>query len=157
MARKTVNLPAMFDLITDLDPKFYFAYWLGAWAIGDSGEPEAAVALLAKGGRHNPDAYDYAYLTGFIHFLFRHDYSAAAASFEKAATFPDAPRFARTMAARMYQKQGKDELALQTWQTLYERATDPNTKRIAKRNVERIQAELRHERPRAIRNDGKAT
>jgi tetratricopeptide (TPR) repeat protein len=154
-AKKTVNLPQMFDLITDLDPQFYFAYWLGTWAIGDSGDADAAVALLKKGARLNPQAFDYPYLQGFAEFLFRRDYRAAAQSFERAARYPDAPRFARTMAARMYQKQGQDTLALQTWQRLYANATDANTRGIAKRNIARIEAEMKHERPRAIRIDTK--
>jgi tetratricopeptide (TPR) repeat protein len=152
-AKKTVNLPAMFDLITDLDPRFYFAYWLGTWALGDSGDTAAAVALLQKGARLNPQAYDYPFLEGFVQFLVRRDFQAAAASFERAASFPEAPRFARTMAARMYQKQGKDELALSTWRRLYANATDASTKSIAKRNVERIVADMRHELPRAIKID----
>src|SRR5688500_17008747 len=31
--KRCVNLAPMFQLITDLDPQFWFAYWLGAWAL----------------------------------------------------------------------------------------------------------------------------
>lgn len=148
-AKKTMNLPAMFDLITDLDPQFWFAYWLGAWAIGDAGEHDAAVALLDKGQRLNPQDYNYPYLLGFVHFLYRHDYAAAAAAFEHAATLPDCPRFASTMAARMHQRQGQDHLALAIWKNLYDKATDKTTKQIAKNNVERIEAEMKGLRPRS--------
>jgi tetratricopeptide (TPR) repeat protein len=150
-AKKTVNLPAMFDLITDLDPQFWFAYWLGGWAIGDSGDHDGSVALLKKGQQLNPQDYNYPYILGFVYFLFKHDYPAAARSFTEAATFPEAPRFAQTMAARMYQHEGQDALALNIWRNLYEKATDKATKQIAKSNVERIEAEMKGLRPRAMK------
>ena len=137
--KKVVNLAAMFDLITDLDPQFWFAYWLGAWAIGDSGEPDAAVKLLQKGARLNPGDYNYPYLEGYVRFLFQRDYAGAAASFERAAA----------LAARKHQKTGNDDLALRTWQTLYQNATDNTTRRIAKNNVERILAEMQGAQERA--------
>lgn len=149
--KKTVNLPQMFDLITDLDPQFYFAYWLGAWAIGDSGDSAAAIALLEKGERLNPQDYNYPFLRGFVRFLFATDFAGAARDFEKASTFAEAPRFAQTMAARMHQKTGKDDLALRLWQNMHKQATDGPTRQIAKRNIERIEAEMKGERDRAFR------
>ena len=149
MGKKTVNLPAMFDLITDLDPQFWFAYWLGAWAIGDGGDPDSAVALLQKGQKLNPTDYNYPYLLGFVFFLFKHDYPLAAEYFTQAAKLPECPRFAETMAARMYQHEGQDTLALKIWENLYEKATDKTTRTIAKNNVDRIKAELAGKRPRA--------
>jgi hypothetical protein len=151
MAQKTVNVPQMFDLITDLDPKFYFAYWLGTWAIGDAGDGRGAVKLLEKGERLNPGDYQYPYLMGFAKFLFLTDFAGAAKDFERAAVLPGAPRFAQTMAARMLQKTGQDDLALRLWQNMYNQATDKATKQIAKRNVERIEAEMKGERERAFR------
>lgn len=148
-AKKTVNLPAMFDLITDLDPQFWMAYWMGAWSIGDAGDPDAAIALLQKGARLNPTDFNYPYLEGYVRFLFLGDFKGAAAAFDKATTFPEAPRFAKTMAARMYQKTGQDHLALQLWQNMYKQATDKPTRQIAKNNIDRIEAEMRGERKRA--------
>ena len=144
--REMVNLDAMFGLITDLDPKFWFAYWLGAWALGDNDQVDAALRLLEKGERLNPDYLHYPYLQGFIRFLFLRDHVGAAACFERAATRPiaeweDQKRFARSLAARMYQEQGKDNLALKIWQDLT-KSPDRATAAIARRNVKRIQDEL---------------
>jgi tetratricopeptide (TPR) repeat protein len=149
--RRAVNLAPMFNLITDLDPRFWFAYWLGAWALGDNKEADAAIALLQKGEKANPTDYNYAYLQGFIQFLERKDYPAAYQAFDRATKFPDAPRFAKTMAARMLQKEGLDQQALQIWMGIYETAQDKVTKDIAKRNVERIQQEMKGEAPRAYK------
>lgn len=144
--RDMVNLDAMFGLITDLDPTFWFAYWLGAWSLGDNGQTAEALALLEKGERLNPAYLNYPYLQGFVRFLFMGDYVGAAACFERAATRPiaeweDQKRFARSLAARMYQKQGNDVLALQIWEDLA-KSPDRATADIAKRNVARIKAEM---------------
>lgn len=152
-SRKMVNLDAMFMLITDLDPKFWFAYWLGAWALSDDGQPDRALALLKAGEARNPDHLHYPYLQGFINFLYMGDYEEAAACFERAHTKPiveweDQRRFCKTMAARMYQKVGKDELALKVWQNLYANATDRSLKDIARRNIERVEAEMKGLRPK---------
>jgi hypothetical protein len=149
--KHAVNLDAMFELITNLDPKFYFAYFLGTWALSDNHQPEAACALLNKGQRLNPTDYNYPYLRGFVQFLFQHDYAAAAKSFAETTRYPGAPRFAWTLQARMEQTEGKDDLALSIWRGLAERAPDENTRAIAKKNVERILAEISGQRPRAFK------
>lgn len=150
--RRFVNLAPMFDLITDLDPQFWFAYWLGAWALVDAEEPDAAVTLLKKGHRLNPTDYNYPYLEGFVQFLGREDYPAAAKAFELAATLPDAPRFATSMAARMHEHTGQAGLSLQIWRGLADNPdTDAHTRSIAKKNVERILAEMRGEKPKAFK------
>lgn len=148
--KRCVNLGPMFQLITDLDPQFWFAYWLGAWALEDNDESDAAVALLKKGAAKNPTDYNYPYLEGYIQYLGRHDQAAAAKAFERAAGLPEAPRFARTMAARMYEEQNQGGLALAIWRNLSEHAEDRHTREIAKRNVERILAELAGQAPKAF-------
>ncbi|HEY9723053.1 MAG TPA: hypothetical protein V6D47_13670 [Oscillatoriaceae cyanobacterium] len=147
------NLGPMFGLITDLDPHFWFAYWLGAWALGDNHQADTAIAILKKGEARNPNDYNYPYLEGFIHFLDRHDYTDAATCFLRAAALPGAPRFARSMAARMVETEGKEQLALQLWQGIYSNAADAATKAIAKRNVQRVEAEIAGKRPPTFKPD----
>jgi hypothetical protein len=55
------------------------------------------------------------------------------------------------MAARMLQKEGLDEQALKIWQGIYASAQDKVTKDIARRNVERIEAEMKGAAPRAFK------
>lgn len=149
--KRCVNLGPMFQLITDLDPQFWFAYWLGAWALEDNHETDAAVALLRKGAAKNPEDYNYPYLEGFIQYLARHDRLAAARAFEQAAGLPGAPRFAKSMAARMYEEQDQGALALSIWRSLAENAGDRHTREIAQRNVERILKELAGQAPKAFK------
>jgi hypothetical protein len=130
------------------------AYWLGAWALSDDGQAQAAIRLLQDGERRNPDYLHYPYLQGYIYFLYLNDYVMAAKAFERAHTKPivewdDQRRFCKTLAARMYQRQGKDSLALKVWQALYADAAERSLKDIAKRNIERIEAEMRGERKKS--------
>jgi hypothetical protein len=151
---KFMNLPAAFRLITRLDSHFWFAYWLGAFALGDSHEPDAAITMLRWGEQNNPDDYNYPYLAGFVNFAFAKDHQAAANCFERSATKPNASRFARTMAARMYQTEGQDALALGMWQSVLKGAEaegDKSLIAIAKRNVSRIQQEMAGLRKPAFR------
>jgi tetratricopeptide (TPR) repeat protein len=146
--RTMVNLEEMFTLITDLDPRFWFAYWLGAWALSDDGQADAALRLLERGENANPQDLNYPYLQGFILFLMKRDHQAAARCFERAATKPVAEwesqrRFARAMAARMYREEGKPALALEIWRNILENASDRALAEIAKTNIRRIEAELR--------------
>jgi tetratricopeptide (TPR) repeat protein len=154
--RTMVNLEEMFTLITELDPRFWFAYWLGAWALSDDGQADAALRLLERGEAANPQDLNYPYLQGFILFLMKRDHIAAARCFERAATKPVAEwesqrRFARAMAARMYREDGKPALALEIWRNILENATDRALADIAKTNIRRIEAELRGEAPETHR------
>jgi tetratricopeptide (TPR) repeat protein len=145
--RQMHNLDRMVGLITDLDPKFWFAYWLGAWALADNLQVDAALRILERGEERNPQEANFPYLQGFIQFLVRSDYPAAAACFLRAAEkpildWPEQQRFARSMAARMYRQGGQTELALQLWRGLYEQAGDKALRDIAARNVARLEAEI---------------
>lgn len=151
------NMAPMLHLITDLDPHFYYAYFLGAWALGDSGDPKEAVVMLRKAAKHNPTDWHYPYLEGFIQFLFLKDDPAAVAALERAGRMPGAERFCWTMAARIRQKMGQDQDALGIWRQLAESATDAFTRNIAKRNVARIEAEMKGLRPKAFRPEPPAS
>lgn len=149
--RRAANLKPMLDLITQLDPKFEFAYWLGGWALLDNGEPEAAVSLLSAAARANPQDWRYLYWRGMLRFLGTADYLAAAADFKKVQAIPGAPRFAGALEARMYQTAGRDEFALGVWRSMAESATDGATREIARRNLARVKEELAGKRPKAFR------
>lgn len=152
--KRAVNLDAMLGLITDLDPKFYFAYFLGSWALADNGQVDAAVALLEKGAaahRGEASEYQYPYLQGYMHFLYRRDYMAAARSFERTLRLPNAPANTRGFIARMYQTSGQDELALGVWRAMHASATDATTREIARKNIARVEAEMAGLKKRSFR------
>lgn len=132
------NLSPILNLIVDLDPRFKPAYDLGALALADSGQVDAAVALLDKGAKHHPNDYWFPYQAGFTLFFFGDDYLRAAGYYERAAAMPSAPPAARYFVARMYEKATRKDLAIETWQRIFAGSRDPSVRRVAKNSLKRL-------------------
>ncbi len=132
------NLYPLLSAIVELDPRFHAAYELGALALGDSGDPMAAVRLLSKGARRDPANWWFPYHTGMTLFFFSDDALLAARYFERAAEIPGAPPEAGYFAARMYEKGQRKELAVATWRAIYQGADNPSIREVAKRGLEKL-------------------
>lgn len=132
------NMAPMLRFITDLDPRFCYVYQLGGWALADAGQADEAAKLLDLGYRRLPRVADISFQRGFLEFLYRHDYLAAAHWFLEASRLPDAPPRAKHMAAAMYSRVNKTDLALATWEDIREHAKDAVTRRIAERAIARM-------------------
>jgi hypothetical protein len=103
-------------IVTDLDPRFEAAYVFGAFVLGQElRQPEAGLALLEKGRRANPDSWRLAFETGFLHYVCRRDYDAAARLFVQAARLPDHPDYVERFAAFASQRAGNDDVAILLW------------------------------------------
>lgn len=126
------NLYPLLDLITDLDPRFRPAFEMGALALGDSGKPMEAVALLDKGAKTAPQDEWFPHQAGLILFFYGDDPMRAARYFERAARMPNARPASAYFAARMYAAADRRDLALQTWQRVYATAKDPSVKQVAR-------------------------
>ncbi|MGE5708265.1 MAG: tetratricopeptide repeat protein [Bacteroidota bacterium] len=135
------GVPPMITFLTDLDPRFSYAYQFGAWVLGDLEREEEGIALLDKGYRRLPDDPQIPFQRGFVEFLFRKNYLEAARWFLVADRMPNAPPRAKRMAAAMYARSNKQDLARNTWQQIYQSAADEQTRRIAKHALERLQRE----------------
>src|ERR687896_1986324 len=78
--RKTYDLLyPLLDITTSLDPDFLLAYRMGAIFLsepypGGAGRPDLAVALLEKGTRARPDAWQLPHDIGFVYFWSHRDY-----------------------------------------------------------------------------------
>lgn len=136
--RRFHNLGPLLNLIVDLDPRFKPAYDLGSLALADSGQVDAAVALLEKGARHHPTDYWFPYQAGFTLFFFGGDYLRAAGYFERSAALPGAPPEARYFVARMYEQATRKDLAVQVWQRILESSADPSVRQVAKNSLARL-------------------
>jgi tetratricopeptide (TPR) repeat protein len=64
----------MLDAITTLDPHFIFPYVFGGvYVLMDTGEIDAAVALLEKGYAANPDSWELPFYLGWVYWMYKSD------------------------------------------------------------------------------------
>ena len=143
--QKYHNVYPVLDLVTDLDPQFEGAYVMGAMALGDNGEADAAETLWAKGVRANPAKWQYPYQAGISLFLFgnRHDqYLRAAELLGQAAALPGAPPEARYMEAKMYHDTARGEMAVAIWKDLYLNSPSAEERGVAERTLRKLKVPL---------------
>lgn len=135
------NVYPVVDLATDLDPRFYGAYVMGAMALGDNGQADESEALWNKGVRANPTDWQYAYMAGMSLFLFGNrpdQYLRAADLFRKAAALPGAPKEARFMEARMYDVSQRRDMAIALWKETYLHAPEAEARAVAARTLRKM-------------------
>jgi len=130
------TLAPLLDMTTTLDPKLVIAYEWGSTFLqqpppSGAGDDEAAIALIRKGIRSNPDDWHLYFTLGFIQYLGLHDYLAAAKTFEEGSKVPNAHPWMRIMAAKMLSDAGNIETARYMWQNIYNESADKNLKQNA--------------------------
>lgn len=147
-------LAPLLDLTTSLDPHLVVAYEFGAFFLAQkppqgAGDPDAAVRLVQKGIRENPERWRLYFNLGFIHYIERHDYEAAAKAFETGSQNPNALPWMKTMAARMRERSGDLETARYMWTNIYETSTQTTMKENAREHLIaiKVQDDLQHLRP----------
>jgi hypothetical protein len=133
-------LEPLLNLTTSLDPHLVVAYEFGAFFLAQdppqgAGDPDAAVRLVEKGIRDNPERWRLYFNLGFIHYIERHDFEAAAKAFEAGAQNPEAHPWMKTMAAKMREKAGDLATARYMWSNIYESATEGTMKENAKQHL----------------------
>lgn len=155
------------DVLTDLDPKFAYAYQvagtiLGVWA---KRVPES-VAILTKGQRENPTVWQLPFYLGYDYYYELHDPVAAARYFRLAAALPEAPGYLPKLAARMTVEAGDPDAALEFLQRLYQQVQDDRLKEglaermkqvVAERDIQFLEEGLRRYQARYGKRPGKLT
>ena len=122
-------LAPLLDITVTLDPKLQPAYKFGSIFLAQkppqgAGRPDLAVHLVERGIKEIPDDWNLYFHLGFIHYMERHDYIAAAEAFERGSQVPGAHPFLKLLAARMRSQGGDRETARVLWQNIYE--TNPD-------------------------------
>jgi tetratricopeptide (TPR) repeat protein len=121
-------LVRLFEMITTLDPRFLGVYEFAAVVL-PAVDGQAAVALLEKGIRANPDQWYLHQQLAYIYWQ-RGDYLAAADAFRRGARMTTA-RWMEYMAERM-ERQGDDpHVARAMYTRMYEQAQDEQVKQWA--------------------------
>jgi len=129
-------LAPLLDITTTLDPHLVVAYEWGSTFLNQpppsgAGDDAAAVALIRKGIRNNPNEWHLYFTLGFIQYLGQHDYLGAAKTFEEGSKVPNAHPWMRLMAAKMLTDAGSIETARYMWQNIYNESTDESLKQNA--------------------------
>ncbi|NRA04251.1 MAG: hypothetical protein HRU00_16790 [Myxococcales bacterium] len=102
---------ALAELVTDIDPGFTSVYVLMNTLLESlCGEPDAAIALLDKGLRHN-DYWRLHFLQGFNYFFHKHDYARAATQMQLAAE-RGGPAYLPLLVTRLYTEAGSLDTAI---------------------------------------------
>ena len=124
------------DVITELDPRYIDAYWMGALImILDNDDLEGGIALLEKGADRNPDKWILPYLAAWECYH-AGQFDCAVAFFERAAATPGAPVVVSRMRAGMLAASGDLRQALGMWRAILEDpGADAQSVRIAERKV----------------------
>lgn len=128
------------SIVTDLDPRFLQPYIFGALVLAQElKRTDEGLALLEKGMRANPESWLLAFETGFIHYVCRHDYEAAARYFVRASRLPNHPEYVDRFAAFASQKSGNAGMAILLWKRVL--ATGNKYMRdVALRELNRLEA-----------------
>ena len=137
-------LAPLLDITTDLDPKLVVAYEYGATFLAPkpptgAGLPDHAVELVEKGIRANPDKWRLYYCLGFLHYMERKDYEAAAQAFLRGSQVPNAHPWLRLLAGKMAQKANDTQTARMMWTATYDTSQDESIKENAAQHLIAIQ------------------
>lgn len=130
------------DVLTDLDPKFAYAYQatgstLGVWA----NLPRESVAILEKGFKENPSVWQLPFYLGYDYYYELHDPATAAKYLRLASELPGAPDYLPRLAARMTVEAGDPEAALEFLQRLYQQVQDERLKEGLAARIKEVVAE----------------
>ncbi|MDP3992717.1 MAG: hypothetical protein Q8Q05_00660 [bacterium] len=118
------KLAELFNVVTDLSPKFHQAYQTGLIILPGEGFPNEAIALGEKGKQSLPDSWEMPYYTGLVHHIYKKDFVSAAKEFQLAATKKDAPPITQYFAGIYYKEADQRQLAYQIFKTVHETTKD---------------------------------
>lgn len=126
------------DIVTTLDPKFVRVYEVGGLALCTLVVmPEESNALLEKGIKHNPQAWQLPFYLGInYYFEFDNDIKAGE-SVARAARLPGAPEYLSGLAARLYVSAKAPQNAVELLASLYEQAQDGEAKQVLEQRLKR--------------------
>jgi hypothetical protein len=137
--RRYPYLYHMFDITTDLDPKFIPVYTLGTILLTtDARENDMAIKLLLKGMRDNPNLWQIPFTIGFIYYVHKKSPEKAYKWFLIASYKKDAPEMVQKFATwTMYKAKG-EELTLRLYLRLYEISSSEIFREKAIKGIEKV-------------------
>ncbi len=139
-------LAPLLQITTQLDPRLTVAYEFGSIFLTQpppqgAGDPDAAINLVQYGITQNPDDWRLYYNLGFIYYLDKKNYLAAAKAFDQGSKVPNAHPFLKVLAARMAERGGEVETARLLWTTTYESTQDKQIRENAISHLRALQVD----------------
>jgi tetratricopeptide (TPR) repeat protein len=139
-------LDPLLDITVSLDPKLEPAYKFGSIFLAQkppqgAGRPDLAVQLVERGIKEFPNDWHLYFHLGFINYIEKQDYIAAAEAFERGSRVPGAHPWLKVLAANMRQHGGDRQTARFLWQNVY----DTNTDKMIRNNALEHIAALRYD------------
>lgn len=114
---------AMMRIIAEMDPSDTEAFTVGAWLMDSLDREEEAQAFLEKGLALNPGSYDLYGELGMRYFH-NENYEKSIEYYEKAVSFEDCPDVTWHGLAHAYEKSGRIDKAIETWELIDVREPD---------------------------------
>lgn len=134
------KLAEMFNLVTDLSPKFSAAYRHGLLILPGEGFTDEAIALGKKGEKNLPNDWQVPYYTGLVYHVYKKDYLSAAKEFDRAASLPGAPAITKLFSAIYYQNADRRQTAYAIFKTVAETTDDSFVRERAIKYVGHLEA-----------------
>jgi len=115
--RELAAIENLFNVVTELDPRFIEAYKFGNFILGDEGDDqEAALRLLDRGIVKNyRRTYIIPYEAVFVTLMSLKDYDRARFYVNLAMKAPDCPEYVGRMLYYIEAEKGNYEIALERW------------------------------------------
>jgi tetratricopeptide (TPR) repeat protein len=124
------------DIVTTLDPQFVRAYEAGGLALCTLVVlPEESNALLEKGMKHNPQAWQLPFYLGINYYFEFGDDEKAGEYIARAARLPGAPEYLSGLAARLYVSAKAPQNAVELLASLYEHAADGEARQVLEQRL----------------------
>lgn len=140
--KKYPQLYPILDLVTDLDPKFEYAYEVGGIILSVYAKRiDESIAILKKGDEEELGYWELPFYLGFNYFYYLGDYTTAADYIVRASEMPRSPAYLPKLAARLHAQAGNPETALEFLYRVYEATEDENVKKELEERMKDVMVE----------------
>ncbi len=135
-------LEHIFSVIAELDPRYRDPYEVGSLiALYEARNLDLALKILDLGLAKNPDQWIFPFQAGHYAQMAK-DYELARKYYEKAMKIPGAADIVKRLYAAASFKTMDLKTSWETWQEIYQTATDERVKEIAIRHLYRVKAAM---------------
>ncbi|MFO0775793.1 MAG: hypothetical protein U0172_14120 [Nitrospiraceae bacterium] len=128
-----------FDVITELDPQYDYAYWVSGVVLTElAGRPDLSNRLLERGLAAVPNKWLIPYLLAYNNYFHLGNIEKAVEYAKIAAQVPDSPAWLVNMVTQMSTQAGNPEFALRFLTQMYQQQADPRIKESLEYHIKEV-------------------